>query len=95
MDFQRLSYILMDFYRFSRNCIDFYGFPLISMVFLGFERFWGQNVGRPLPPCGGLKTPVAADWIPLILRFEILGPWIWRLEAWMLDAGRIGMDWRR
>ena len=39
--------------------------------------------------------PEAADWIPLILRFEILEAWIWRLEAWMLAAGRIGGNWGR
>ena len=30
------------------------------------------------------------DRIPFISRFQIMEAWIWRLEAWMLDAGRIG-----
>jgi hypothetical protein len=37
---------------------------------------------------------VAADWTPYILRFKILGAWIWRLDAWILDA-RGWRDWRQ
>ena len=55
------------------------------MVFHGFERFWGQDVSHPLAACGSLWHPVPADWIPPMLRFQIL-------EAWCLDAG-CWKDW--
>ena len=73
----------------------------------GFERFWDQNVGHPVAACGGLKSPmrpVAPDWIPLILRFQILEAWC--LDVWMLegldgigggdggDGGMGGGDWK-
>ena len=51
--------------------------------FYGFERFWGQGVGRPLPPCEPLCRPTKPDWIFLILRFQILEAWIRRPGAWM------------
>ena len=57
--------------------MDFLRFLLI------FLRFWGQDVSRPLPPCEPLWSPVAPDWIPLMLRFQILEAWIWRPCAWM------------
>ena len=59
-------------------------------VFHGFEKFWGQNVGRPLPPCGILKSAAAADWIPLTLRFQILEARIWRPGARMSGCWK---DW--
>jgi hypothetical protein len=65
------------------------------MDFLGFNNVWEQNVGPPLAACRGLWCPAAADWIPLISRFQILEVWIWRPGAWILDASRIGRDWRR
>jgi len=40
--------------------------------------------------CGGLKCPGASDWIPLILRFQILEAWIWRPGAWMSGCWK---DW--
>ena len=57
---------------------------------MGFRKLgW-----RPVNSCATLWRPVPPDWIPYILRFQILEAWIWRLEAWMVDAGRIGRDWR-
>ena len=38
---------------------------------------------RPVPPNRIQPHPTAADWIPLILRFQILEAWIWRPGAWM------------
>ena len=52
------------------------------MDFSGFDRFWDQNVGGPVASCGSLWHPVATDWIPLILGFQILEAW--SLGAWML-----------
>ena len=58
---------------------------------MDFKRFWGQNVGRLVPPCKLLKTlvrPVSAGLDPLYTKIpDSGGP---GLEAWMLDAGRIG-----
>ena len=45
---------------------------------------------RPVAACAALKTTAAADWIPLILRFQILGAWVWRPGC--LDAG-CWKDW--
>ena len=56
---------------------------LISIVVYGFERFRGQNVWQLVVPVKALCHPVATDWIPLILRFQILEAWIWRPGAWM------------
>ena len=57
-----------------------------------------RGVGRPVAACAAQPHPTAADWIPLILRFQILEAWIWRpgsggLVPGCLNAGRIGMDW--
>ena len=41
---------------FPLTFIGFHGFSLISA---GFEAIWGQKVGRPVAPCGGLWAPVA------------------------------------
>ncbi len=38
---------------------------------------------HPVAACAGLSSPVLPDWIPLILRFQILEAWIWRPGAWM------------
>ena len=57
---------------------------------MDFKRFRGQNAWQPVPPCGGLCRPVAPDWIPLILRFQILEAWIWRPGAWMPGCWK---DW--
>ena len=54
-----------------------------------------SSLCRPVAACAALKTYAAAGWLPYISRFHILEAWIWRPGAWMLDAGRIGMDWRR
>ena len=39
---------------------------------------------RRMPPCAALWRPVAPDWIPLMLRFQILEAWIWKPDACML-----------
>ena len=54
------------------------------------KRFWNQNGGHPVPPCAALWRPVPLDWIPYILRFQILEAWIWRRGC--LDAG-CWKDW--
>jgi hypothetical protein len=46
---------------------------------------------RPVAACAALWRPVAPDWIPLILRFQILKAWIWRPGAWMHGCWQ---DWR-
>ena len=49
-----------------------------SIVFHGFEKFWGQGVWRPVPPCrNGLDPPNIK-----ISDSGGLGP-----ETWCLDAG--------
>ena len=57
------------------------------MDFHGFERFWGQNVGRPLAACGSLCHPVAACRTgldpPNIRLSDSRGL---DLEAWCLEA---------
>jgi hypothetical protein len=70
----------MEFNRFLWISLDFHGF-------YGFERFWGQNVGRPLNPCGGLWHPVAAcaaGLDPANIKISDSGGL--DLEAWCLDA---------
>ena len=42
-----------------------------------------------VPPCATLCRPVPPDWIPYILRFQILEAWICRPGAWMLA----GLEW--
>ena len=56
----------------------------------GLERFWGQNVGRPLASLAGLCRRVPLDWLPPIFRFQILEAWIWRPGAWMSGCWQ---DW--
>ena len=65
---------------------------MMFMDFHGFERFWDQNVGHPVAACATLCQPVPPDWIPYILRFQILEAWIWRPGAWMPGCWQ---DWNR
>ena len=63
------------------------------MVFHGFERFWDQNVGRPLAVCGSLwqaVPPVAAGLDPLYIMFLDSGGL--DLKAWCLDVWML-KDW--
>ena len=63
--------------------MDLHGFSLISLVFHGFERFWGQGVWRPVPPCrNGLDPP----------NIKISDSGGLDLEAWCLDAWML-KDW--
>ena len=65
--------------------MDFFGFPLISMDFHRFERFWGQDVSRPVPPVRtGLDPP----------NIKISDSGGLDLEAWCLDALMLeGLEW--
>ena len=90
IDFHRCSLIFSDSHVFTSIFMDLHGFSWICMVLHGFERFWDQDVGRPWPPCEPLWRHVAADWIPLILTFQILEAWIWRPGAWMCGCWK---DW--
>ena len=78
-----------DFRRFAWILIVFYGFSLILMVLVSECR----------QPVGILKTLVAACGVgsdpPKNSDSRVWGAGSGRLDAWMLDAGRIGMDWRR
>ena len=95
----------IDFHNFSSIFVDFHRFSWFIWIYIDFHCFsWIWEVLGPgvsavrchrENPCATLWSPVAPDWIPLILRFQILEAWIWRPGAWMLDAGRIGMDSRR
>ena len=88
----------MYFHRSSWIYMDLYGISWISMDLNGFGTRMSDILWRPVAACEPLCHPAAADWIPLILRFQILEAWIWRPGAWMpgcLDADKIGMDWRR
>ena len=96
IDFLGFSWISIDLHVFILICMDFYGFPWISFAFHGFERFWDQDVGRPLASCGSLCCPVAAcaaGLDPLYINFRFLRPGSGGLVPGCLDAGRIGMDW--
>ena len=76
----------MDFDIFSWIC-------MISMVFRGFEKFWGQNVQQPVASCGPLWQPVAAcgsGLDPPNIKISDSGGL--DLEAWCLDAG-CWQDW--
>ncbi len=55
------------------------------MVFHGFERFWEQNVGPPVPPCrNGLDPP----------NIKISDSGGLDLEAWCLDVWMLeGLEW--
>ena len=64
------------------------------MVLYGFERFWGQDVWRPVNPCATLCRPVAACGTglgPLNIKISYSGGL--DLEAWCLDALML-KDWR-
>jgi hypothetical protein len=64
------------------------------MVPHGFWKVQGPE-WHPVASSGG-QAPCAAGSIPCILSFGALEAWIWRpggLEEWMLDAGRIELDW--
>ena len=78
-----IDFLVFPFSSIFMDLFNLHRFSLILMVFHGFERFWGQNVGRPLPPCGDLKSPVPPVWITYISRFQILEAWIWRPGALM------------
>ena len=70
------------------------------MVFMVLRGSRARDVGRPVAacaalwrpaaPCGSLCHPFAPDWIPYILRFQILEAWIWRPGAWMPGCWK---DW--
>ena len=60
--------------------IDFYAFSWISWIS-------GHTSLQPVP---ALRPGLD----PYILRFEIAGSNPAGLEAWMLVAGRTGMDWK-
>ena len=80
----------MDFHIFSLIFIDFHGFSKIREV-LGPEcRTSCELLWRPVASCGPLKSPVAAEWIPLISKFKMLEAWIWRPGAWMSGCWK---DW--
>ena len=57
------------------------------MDFYGFQRFWGQNAWRPVPPCDTLWRPVIPCRTgldpPNIKISDSAGL---DLEAWCLDA---------
>ena len=66
------------------------------MAFQQFERFWGQDVWRPVSPCATLwhpEIPCRTGLDPLNIKISDSGGL--DLDAGGLDAGRIGMDWRR
>ena len=67
--------------------MDFHSFQWI-LNGSGARMFGG--LCHPVPPCKPLCHPVAPDWIPLILRFQILEAWVWRSGC--LDAG-CWQDW--
>ena len=86
MDFDRLSLIYTDLHGFIWIYVDLHGFS------------WICEVLEPecLAACGSLCLPVAPcgnGLDPLYIKISDSGGL--DLEAWMLDAGRIGMDWRR
>ena len=70
--------------------MDFHVFPLIFMDLRGSGTRMSAARWHTVPPCGGLSSPVAPDWIPLVLRFQILEAWIWSPGAWMPGC----KDWR-
>ena len=81
--------------------MDLHGLPLFFMDFYGFQCIWRGSGARmfgglwqPVPPCGGLWWPVAADWIPYKKHFRRTGGLdlkAWCLDAWML-AGLKGFE---
>ena len=77
-------------HRFQQISIDFNGF---LWIFIDLKSSGARVLAarcHPVAPCGGLWRPVAPDWIPLILRFQILEAWIWRPGAWMPGCWK---DW--
>ena len=91
-DFHRCSCISIDFHRFLVFLwisIDSHGFPLISMDLKGSGARVSDPLCRPVAACGGLWQPVLPDWIPYILRFQILEAWVWMPGGWMLA----GLEW--
>ena len=72
-------------------------FPWLSLISMDshrFDTFLGQGVSRPLASCGILWRPVAAcaaGLDPPNIKTSDSGG----LVPGCLDAGRIGMDWRR
>jgi hypothetical protein len=93
----RISCIFIFFHIFSRIYINFHRF---SLIFMDLHRFtWIFMDLR-----GSGARMLAARWRPVVPNRSGLGPpnllktsdsGGLDLEAWRLDAGRIGMDWRR
>ena len=65
--------------------MDSYRISWIFMDFHGFERFWEQNVGPPVPPCrNGLDPP----------NIKISDSGGLDLETWCLDVRMlVGLEW--
>ena len=65
------------------------------MVFHGFDRFWGQDVSRPLAACGSLWRPVPPNRSGLdALYIKISGSGGLDLEAWMPGCWMLeGLEW--
>ena len=64
------------------------------MVLRGSGARMLGSLWQPVPPCGGLWPPVAADWIPYKTHFRRTGGLdlkAWCLDAWML-AGLKGFE---
>ncbi len=90
MDFHKFSRIVMDFHRFSSIYIDLHWFSWFSMELNGSGARMSAARWHPVPPWKPFCRPTAPDWIPLILRFQILEAWIWRPGAWMPGCWK---DW--
>ena len=76
----------IDFHRFQRISMDFHRFPWISVDLKRSGSRMSDPLCHPVPPCrNGLDPP----------NIKISDSGGLDLKAWMLDAGRIGMDLRR
>ena len=91
-----ISQFFIDFHRFSWIFINFNRLHGFIWIYIDFHRFlWffidlrgsGARVfgglWQPVAACGSLCRPVPPDWIPLILRLQILEACVWRPGAWM------------
>ena len=79
----------MDFYGFHWISMDFHRFPWMSMDLKGSGTRMSDALWQPLAACCAQPQRIGSP------NIKISDSGGLDLEAWCLDAGRIGMDWGR
>ena len=87
----------------------FVEFQRFSLIFVQISCSFDQNARQPVPPCGNLWRPVAADWIPYTNLYSIWAGWRppklddlkvdgilaagWLLASWLRMLMNVNGDW--